>query len=205
MPEIEIVSAPGRLAELAGPWWELWRQSRGATVFQSPGWLIPWWKSFAPGALATTAVWEAGRLIALAPLYLEDGPYGRRLLPLGIGISDHLDLLLMPDSPAAATALEQGLASLPLAWDSLELEEMSPDASALGVPSFAGTAETRVPQSACPAVVMDSEVDISGLPMTIPGKRRQFSKPSSPCTRRAGRRATSPACWPIPGSAPSIG
>jgi CelD/BcsL family acetyltransferase involved in cellulose biosynthesis len=181
MPEIEIVTAPGRLAAVAGPWWELWRQSRGATVFQSPGWLIPWWQVFAPGALATIAVWEAGRLIALAPLYLEDGPYGRRLLPLGIGISDHLDLLLMPDNPDAARALGQGAARLPLVWDSLELEEMPPDASALGVPPPPGLTEVRAPQSACPAVVMDGEVDISGLPMAIPGRRRQFF-------RRAARR-----------------
>jgi len=191
MPEIEIVSVSGRLAALASPWWELWRQSRGATVFQSPAWLIPWWKIFAPGDLATIAVWEAGRLIALAPLYLEDGSYGRRLLPLGIGISDHLDLLMMPDKPDAARGLGQGFARLPLAWDSLELEEMSPDASALAVPTLPGTTEVRAPQSACPAVAMDGEADVSGLPMTIPGKRRQFFRRAA--RRVDGARAEEPA------------
>jgi CelD/BcsL family acetyltransferase involved in cellulose biosynthesis len=181
MPEIEIVSAASRLAALAAPWWELWRQSRGATAFQSPGWLIPWWKAFAPGALTTIAVWEAGRLIALAPLYLEDGPYGRRLLPLGIGISDHLDLLVMPDDPDAAAALGQGLAMLPLAWDSLELEEMRPEASALALPALAGRTESFAPQSACPTVSIEGDTDMSGLPMAVPAKRRQFF-------RRAARR-----------------
>jgi CelD/BcsL family acetyltransferase involved in cellulose biosynthesis len=191
MPEIEIVNVSGRLAALAGPWWELWRQSRGATVFQSPAWLIPWWEIFAPGDLATIAVWEAGRLIAFAPLYLEDGPYGRRLLPLGIGISDHLDLLLMPDNPGAARALGEGFARLPLTWDSLELEEMSPDASALGIPPPAGATEVRSLQSACPAVVIDGEADTSGLPRTIPGKRRQFFRRAA--RRVDGARAEEPA------------
>ena len=181
MAEIEIVTEAGRLAALADPWWALWRESRGATAFQSPSWLIPWWTAFAPGALVTMAVWDEGRLIALAPLYLEDGPYGRRLLPLGIGISDHLDLLLAPGNPDAALALGQGLAVLPLAWDSLELEEMLPGASALAIPPLAGRTESLTPQSACPTVAVDGETDASGLPMAVPAKRRQFF-------RRAARR-----------------
>ena len=179
MPEIEIVTAAARLAALAEPWWELWRKSRGATVFQNPGWLIPWWDAFAPGGLETVAVWDEGRLVALAPLYLEDGPLGRRLLPLGIGISDHLDLLLMPDNPDAAAALERALAALPLAWESLELEEMLPGASALTLPPLAGAAESLAPQSACPAVTLNGETDASGLPMAVPAKRRQFFRRSA--------------------------
>ena len=39
----------------------------------------------------------------LAPFYIEDGALGRRLLPLGIGVTDHIDVLI-DGAPVAAVA-----------------------------------------------------------------------------------------------------
>ena len=88
-----IREVPG-LTELARAWEALWNRAAGATPFQSPLWLIPWWRAFAPGELFTMAVWRESRLVGLAPLYLETGPLGVRLLPLGISLSDYLDVLI---------------------------------------------------------------------------------------------------------------
>jgi CelD/BcsL family acetyltransferase involved in cellulose biosynthesis len=173
MVEAELVTAPARLAEVEDAWWELWCASSSATVFQSPAWLIPWWDCFAPGDLAMIAAWDDGKLIGLAPLYLESGRLGRRLLPLGIGNSDHLDVLLASGSLAAGTIAE-ALAALPFGWDSVELEEMLPGADGFTVPPPMGAADTTGGQSACPSLPLGAEVDASGLPMTVPGKRRQF-------------------------------
>ena len=49
-----------------------------ATVFQAPDWLIAWWRHFAPGQLTCIALWRGEELVAIAPLYREEG--SRRLL-----------------------------------------------------------------------------------------------------------------------------
>src|SRR3954465_464864 len=92
---VEIHDAEA-LAALESEWWELWKRVPAAGPFQSPAWLLPWWHAFAPGALHLIAAWRRRRLVALAPLYLENGARGRRLLPLGISLSDYQDLLIDP-------------------------------------------------------------------------------------------------------------
>jgi CelD/BcsL family acetyltransferase involved in cellulose biosynthesis len=126
----EIIRTAAALEAIEPAWWELWRRARTATPFQSPAWLIPWWRHFAPGELTTAAAWRDGRLIGLAPFYREDGALGRRLLPLGISVSDYLDVLLDDGEAEAAAALVAALDRAP-AWDSLECEELAPDAAAI--------------------------------------------------------------------------
>jgi CelD/BcsL family acetyltransferase involved in cellulose biosynthesis len=168
----ETITDGDALAALETEWWTLWRSVPGTTPFQSPAWLIPWWAIFAPGRLMTVALRRDGRLVGLAPLYLEDGPFGRRLLPLGIGISDHLDVLLMPGDAEAANALSAAIAGLP-DWTSIELEELAPEAAALHLPCPDACRETVGSQSACPVIAVAAETDESGLPLSLPGKRRQ--------------------------------
>jgi CelD/BcsL family acetyltransferase involved in cellulose biosynthesis len=93
---VERIVTAEALAQLEPAWWRLWRAIPDASPFTSPAWLLSWWQVFAPGELRTIAIWRGGDLVALAPLYLERGVYGLRLLPLGIGISDGFDVLLHP-------------------------------------------------------------------------------------------------------------
>jgi CelD/BcsL family acetyltransferase involved in cellulose biosynthesis len=168
---IRIDSLDG-LAGLEPDWWALWRASGTATPFQSPAWLIPWWRAFSPGRLASVAIRRDGRLVALAPLYLEDGALGRRVLPLGIGISDYLDVLLDPRDETAAALLASAIAALD-DWDSIELEQLPPDAAALGLPCLPGCAETGAAQDASPGLAIGAAVDASGIPVEVTPKRRQ--------------------------------
>ncbi|MCP8938927.1 GNAT family N-acetyltransferase [Alsobacter sp. SYSU M60028] len=103
---IEDASA---LQGLAAEWDALWRRCPDATPFQSPSWLLPWWRSFAPGELATVAVRRGRRLVALAPLYRD--PTAGSLLPLGVSVSDFHDVLIDPDEPAAGPALAVAMLS----------------------------------------------------------------------------------------------
>jgi CelD/BcsL family acetyltransferase involved in cellulose biosynthesis len=80
------------LQHLSTAWRGLWQRAPAATVFQSPDWLIPWWRHFAPGQLLCIALWRGDELVACAPLYREAG--SGRLLPLGISLSDYLDVLI---------------------------------------------------------------------------------------------------------------
>ena len=96
MAEIRIIHRGEDLAALQPQWWQLWRRA-AAPPFVSPAWLIPWWQIFRPGELRSVAVLDGGRLIALAALYRDRG----RLLPVGIALSDYLDVLAEPADPAA--------------------------------------------------------------------------------------------------------
>src|SRR5205085_12539882 len=82
--------------------WALWRRTPCATPFDSPAWLMAWWRQFSPGELFTLAAEQGGKLVAVAACYIEDGALGRRLLPIGISVSDYHDVLLDPTCAADA-------------------------------------------------------------------------------------------------------
>ena len=92
MTSVEVVEGADRLAAIVPAWRDFWSRTPAATPFQSPDWLLPWWDIFAPGKLRVIAVWNAQALIGIAPLYIEDGCDRRRLLPLGISLSDYLNV-----------------------------------------------------------------------------------------------------------------
>jgi CelD/BcsL family acetyltransferase involved in cellulose biosynthesis len=153
-PEAKLIRNGRDLAALEPEWWELWRRARTSTPFQSPAWLIPWWRHFHPGKLTTAAAWRGERLIGLAPFYREDGSNRRRLLPIGISISDHHDVLLDQElEQEAARRLVEAFEQEP-SWDSLELEELTPGAAALSLPRPAGCEELLVDHSACPVLAL---------------------------------------------------
>jgi CelD/BcsL family acetyltransferase involved in cellulose biosynthesis len=110
---VERLTAPSALQALRPEWERLWSQDPRATPFQSPAWLLPWWKHVGAGRLASIALRCAasGELVGLAPLYLHvDAATGRRhLFPIGIATSDYLDLLARPgwDDLVAHTVLAQ--------------------------------------------------------------------------------------------------
>ncbi len=149
-----LITRTGDLVRLLPEWWALWSRSERTTPFQSPAWLLPWWQVFHPGDLMTVAVRRDGLLVGLAPFYLEQGPYGRRLLPLGIGITDYLDVLIdgapfeaVGDAMAAAYAAEGAR------WDLWSLEELRPGAVARNLP-FGRLRGEEQGQSACPVLTL---------------------------------------------------
>ena len=98
--QARLIRRANELDGLAPAWWALWRKCPNSTPFQSPGWLLPWWQTFAPGELLSVAVISEDRLLALAALYIEAAT--ARLLPLGTGISDYVDVLIDPDFQSRA-------------------------------------------------------------------------------------------------------
>src|SRR5439155_23752397 len=72
-----VVRDAAAIEQLAPEWWVLWRRIPSGSPCQSPAWLIPWWRAFAPGILFVITVREGGRLVGLAPCYIEHGAPGR--------------------------------------------------------------------------------------------------------------------------------
>ena len=177
------VTDPGALAALEEEWWALWRRSPGATPFTAPAWALPWWTSFAPGALRSLALRRDGQLVALAAYYLEDGDLGRRLLPLGIGISDHMDVLLDPACEGAAEALAEAFAETWDDWDVWELEELGPGAAGLALPPPPGCGEEGGEGSACPHLPLGKGP--GDMPAAVPPRwRRNVERARRLCEKR---------------------
>ena len=166
---VETITESERLFALEGAWWDLFGRCPAATPFRSPAWLLPWWRAFAPGPLRTVAVWRGDALVALAPLYLEEA--SRRLLPLGIGLSDDLDMLAVPGSdvgPAVFDALARYED-----WDLLSLEELADGAVGLAWPAAPGWSADVTAQSRCP--VLTWAEDCAGIAAVVPaGKLRKL-------------------------------
>lgn len=154
--EAELIRSDDALLRLLPEWWGLWQRAERATPFQSPGWLVPWWKSFHPGDVFSVALRRHGELIALAPLYLETGRHGRRLLPIGISVSDSLDVLVDPAWREAVKPLLLGaLSDHRGSWDSIHLEDLpdSAEALALDLPDASAASTSR--QSPHPVLVLE--------------------------------------------------
>lgn len=183
--DVELIRDETRLRAIEPQWWELWRTSPAATPFQSPGWAIPWWRHFHPGPLVCVAVHAGERLVGLAPFYFEEGFRGERLLPVGIGVSDHLDILVDPRFPGVGEAIVAALEAEPR-WTILALEELAEGAVALSLPARSGWDDSLSPQIACPGLSLSGEVDDDGLPMDIPKRRRQHFRRSLKVAKAAG-------------------
>jgi CelD/BcsL family acetyltransferase involved in cellulose biosynthesis len=179
----EIVADADALPALEGEWWDLWRRSPAATPFQSPAWLLAWLRAFRPQRPAALAVREGGHLVALAPGFLEDGAHGRRLLPLGIGLSDYADVLVDPAVPGAGAALLRAAREL-RGWDLWSLEDLPPGAAALEL-RVEGVLDRVEPQGACPVLVLPGGPD--ALARAVPGgKLRKLRMARNRSARREG-------------------
>jgi CelD/BcsL family acetyltransferase involved in cellulose biosynthesis len=177
------ISDAADLSSIVVAWWDLWHRSSSATPFQSPAWLVPWWTYFQPGELLTIAVFRGAQLVALAPFYIENGNQQRRVLPVGVSISDYLDILV-DDRYAfpARQALSSYLAQTSSRWDELNLEELSPDAAALSLSCPDGFVEVTVPQSACPTLILEGSTTLKDC---VPRSRLQALRLA--CNRAARR------------------
>jgi len=177
----EILRSQEELAAIAAEWATLWACVPEATPFQSPLWLLPWWRHFSPGKLQTVAVRRDRQLVGLAPLYLEENGCRGRLLPLGISLSDYLDFLLEPAwrAQAFAAIFERITRACPgAAWS---LEELPVTAHALMADCASGLASHVEPQSACPVLTLHND-----LKSTIPGRKYRKVRMAWNRARRRG-------------------
>jgi CelD/BcsL family acetyltransferase involved in cellulose biosynthesis len=91
--DLRVITTNEALSALAPEWLQLWKQSASATPFQSPMWLLPWWRHFGSNDLHVIEARERGKLTALAPLYILRDDSDSLGLFIGTGISDYLDVI----------------------------------------------------------------------------------------------------------------
>ena len=156
------------LAALAPQWWELWRRCPSATPFQSPAWLLSWWEAFAPGQLLCGVAYAGGKMKALFPFYLEETEGRPRLLPIGISLSDYLDVLVDPQCPEAPQAVADKMCEA--RWLNWSFEDMPPGASARHLRLPRSCCEILAMQEACPVIHLRGGRDLEGC---VPARRRR--------------------------------
>jgi CelD/BcsL family acetyltransferase involved in cellulose biosynthesis len=169
---IGCISTEPELTALAPEWTRLWQQVPHASPFQSPAWLLAWWRHFGTGAPRVMTVRSGDALAAVLPLYLLDEASRPKLLPLGIGLSDYIDALIDPACAGGADLLLGAVADLP-GWDECHLPDLPPGA-ALGrarcPPGLRDAISAAVPCPVLPLPATGVGLDGAGLDTVIPKK-----------------------------------
>jgi len=149
---IEVISDSAALEALESEWWHLFRRCPLATPFQSPAWLITWWQVFSPGELHVVTVRYANELIAVAPFYVEHGA-ARRVLPVGISLSDYIDVLIDPAHlHRGIQALRHHLHHTRSEWEEWEWSELRPEAIARCLETPTDCSEQHEVCNVCPTL-----------------------------------------------------
>jgi CelD/BcsL family acetyltransferase involved in cellulose biosynthesis len=181
MVRVDQIMSGAQLERLAPQWQALWRRTPNATPFQSPEWLLPWWGCFGNAAPVVVAAYDDDQLIGLLPLYLLEEGGCRKLLPLGVSLSDYLDALIDPTYPGLADILLRNLIGVP-GWDECDLPDLSPAADLLGAACPTAFSENRSGNQMCPLLPLPDSIEKSDE--IIPRKTSRY-------LRRARQRATS--------------
>ena len=132
----------------------------GATPFQSPAWLMAWWSHFGTGMprVLTARAGEGAGSLGVLPLYVLARAGVRKLLPIGIGLSDYIDALVDPAWPEAGEAMLAAIADIP-DWDECHLPDLPEGGVLHGARGPAGLAERRSDSGPCPVLTLPESAD----------------------------------------------
>ena len=116
------------------PWKTLAATSERATLFQTWEWSAAWWQHNRRGKRLLALVCEEnGVCVGLAPFFNVAGV----LRLVGTGGSDYLDLLTLPGHEAEVAAAVASWLVSNKKWLWADLQQLAPDAVALGLPGAA--------------------------------------------------------------------
>ena len=162
---LDCITTESRLHALAGEWRSLWRALPDKSPFQSPDWQLSWWRQFGTGRPVIGVLRDADRMIGLLPAYVLDEPAGRKLLPIGAGLSDMLDALIAPGAPAdAATRLLAAVLRAAPDVDVCDMIDLPPDARLRDAASPEGWISSLHRGEPCPVLPLPAaDIDVRGL------------------------------------------
>lgn len=192
---LEEVTTTAGLERLRPEWAALWARSERATPFQSPEWLIPWWRQIGEGDLWTLALRHEGRLAGIVPLfiYTKPGSSVRELYLVGTGTTDYLDALFDREFTRGGTAAVLAhLTAHRHRWDLCDLQELRPGSPLLEAAAPEGMSETTSISEACPVLPLPATVE--ELPRRLPDKLVDNLRYYRRRAERMGRVSIEAAC-----------
>ena len=121
---VGVITSVEALESLAAPWLDLALGDPKSSVFQMPGWLLPWLRVAAPGSAPyCVAVYASRELTGLLPLIADDRPDRAVLKFLGDPINDRNGLIARPGTQEAVLgAIAERLLADDV-WRALHLRE----------------------------------------------------------------------------------
>jgi CelD/BcsL family acetyltransferase involved in cellulose biosynthesis len=133
-PEIAVLQDPVEFAALEREWQDLYRDAPLATPFQSWEWLYSWWEFYGEDyGLRLVTVRSEGLLVGIVPLMLKRRWGFGRLLFVGTGITDYLDVLARSGWEHYVSGAAREALGRMGSWHVAELHELRPAAAAWGV------------------------------------------------------------------------
>lgn len=203
-PRVEVATSEAAVFALEGDWTDLWARAPDASPFAHPAWLLPWWRAFGTGQRPRVAALRSpsGALAGLLPMYLLDEVgrgAGPKLLPVGVGVTDHLDALLAPDAPpdAAGRLLAAVLDASPEAA-ACDLTDLPPGATLRDAPAPPGWRDLGC-RDTDPCPVLDLPPGAAGLRDALSPRRWAALRNARNRAARAGGaavEAATEATWP---------
>jgi CelD/BcsL family acetyltransferase involved in cellulose biosynthesis len=140
-------------AGLREEWEDLYSDSTRATPFQSWAWLYSWWESYGEAyELRLVMVRDGGLLVGLVPLMLERRRGIGRLLFIGTGITDYLDVLARDGWEAEITAPVVRALKRMDRWQIADLQQLRPEAAAWSIFESWDGPRARVRQDGFPMI-----------------------------------------------------
>lgn len=127
----EVIESPENFAALEEEWEDLHRNSPRSTPFQSWAWLYSWWEAYGEGyEPRIVAVRDGDLLVGIIPLMLERRLGFGRLLFIGSGASDCLDMLTREGREADVARLGAAVLARMDGWRVADLQELRPGGAA---------------------------------------------------------------------------
>jgi hypothetical protein len=153
----EVVAEGRVFASMEEEWEGLRAASPAATPFQSWAWLFSWWENYGEGRLGLrllTCRGSDGALLGALPLVLERGPcpLPGRLLFLGSGTTDHLDMLAREGSEGRVAAAFLPVLRSMGGWSVADLQQVGPGAAAWGLYRAWAGPKASAWQDGCPVL-----------------------------------------------------
>lgn len=163
-----MIESVEELRSLRPEWLALWRGSSTATPFQSPDWIIPWWKYFGAGRLRVLVLKDDARPLAIAPLFINGN--GRSSLHfIGAGNTDYLDVIVDDGvRKECAPAIFNYLCKA-RSWDEIDLENLRCTSPLLQPAGCGELCESVKEQDACPVLTLPRSADefLDSLPRQL--------------------------------------
>ncbi|MDP4174985.1 MAG: GNAT family N-acetyltransferase [Bacteroidota bacterium] len=171
--DVEEISDISALENLYNEWNSLFMQDTSATPFQSPDWIIPWWKCFGTGYLYVLCMRnEEKKLVGLAPLYiyyLKDS-HLKQLTLIGTGNSDYLDIIADETcKESTAYSLFSYLKENSFKWDICYFQGLRENSQLMTSKKSCGFSYEISQLGVCPVVHLNTlyEEYLSLLPMSF--------------------------------------
>jgi CelD/BcsL family acetyltransferase involved in cellulose biosynthesis len=164
---VREIETTEELESLRAGWLALYQRSSLTTPFQSPDWLVPWWKHFGAGRLCLLAFHDGTQLVGIAALFIVNAEGRRSLRLLGTGNTDYLDIIFDDRVHHDGTdALRSYLCESRHAWDECDFQNLRPCSPLVSMKPCAELVQNVQEQDSCPVLSLPSstEVFLSNLP-----------------------------------------